>query len=568
MIAPVRVTYAGHGRVLATADEALPNVLLTSARGLGGRRTGARSLLIPAATAAAALAGIPTTWQPTAARAADNRQRISRHARPVLNQAAALQRASRADIAAVAASSSLGGILDDHQALNVALMTIPNGWGACVFDEQGTGKTVSVIASFDLLAGRNEIDRLFIVSPKSMVAEWHSEFARFTADLYEVATVAGTAAQKRRVLDGRSDVLVMNFEAVASQLDALVLAARRSRVMLVVDESYNVKNPEAVRTEAVTELREWCSRAYVLCGTPAPHSARDLVAQVSLVDCGYTFDTVKLPDDDEALRVQVRTAVHRRTIFTRNLKAVVLPDLPDRTFSEVPVPLAPRQRRLYDEAVVGLARDLECLSDADFDRDRTTYVNRRASLLRLCTDPAGVDPTHTELPAKVAALDGLLEDLIAGRQEKVVVWSYYRNSLQLLSDRYAAYGVARVDGSVSDNDERRDAVRRFQEDDDTRLFVGNPAAAGAGLTLHAARFAVYESLGAQAAHHMQSLDRIHRRGQERPVEYVTLLAEDTIEPAHYQRLLAKGLAQGDLLGDPMPDHLTREVMLAELLGAR
>jgi SNF2 family DNA or RNA helicase len=565
MTLPVLVTYAGHGRVLATADDVLPRDVVAAARGLGGRRSGPRSLLMPAAVAAAVLTGMPTTWQPTAARAAENRQRIRRHARTVLAEAEALRHASQQDIRSVAAASSLAGILDDHQALNVVLMTIPNGWGACVFDEQGTGKTVSVIAAFDLLAGRNEIDRLIIVSPKSMVAEWHSEFARFTADLYQVATVAGTAAERGRALDGRSDVLVMNFEGVATQLDALVLAARRSRMMLVVDESYNIKNPEAVRTEAVAELREWCSRAYVLCGTPAPHSARDLVAQVNLVDCGYTFDTVRLSEDDDDLRAQVRAAVQRRTIFTRNLKSVVLPDLPDRTFSEVPVLLAPIQRRLYDEAVAGLTRDLEKVSDADFNRDRTSYVNRRASLLRLCTDPAGVDPLYTELPAKVAALDALLADLIVSRHEKVVLWSYYRNSLQLLSDRYATYGVARVDGSVTDNGERRDAVRRFQQDDDTRLFVGNPAAAGAGLTLHAARFAVYESLGAQAAHHMQSLDRIHRRGQQRSVEYVTLLAQDTIEQGHYQRLLDKGVAQGDLLGDPRPDHLTREVMLAQLL---
>lgn len=561
----LQVTYAGDGDVLAVSDAAIPSDVVTAARRVGGRRYGSRGLLLPAASAAAVLRGLPATWHATAVRAAENRQEIRRRGRSVLQRAAALRAAPVQEVRSVVAKSHLAEILDDHQALNVALMTVEDGWGACVFDEQGTGKTVSVIAAFDLLVECQQVDRLFIVSPKSMVAEWRAEFARFSGDLYEVATVEGTAAERRRLIAGRTDVVVLNFEAVGSYLDDLVLAARRSRVVLVVDESYNIKNPHAARTTAITELREWCTRAYVLCGTPAPHSARDLVSQVDLVDCGYTFGTVQLPDDPDALRAVVRRAVERRAIYTRNLKTTVLPDLPDRRFTEVRVGLAPGQRRIYDEAANQLTADLERATDKEFAENRTTFLNRRASLLRICSDPAGVLPGHTELPTKVSALDELLEDLIEGRGEKVVLWSYYRNSLELLSGRYARFGVARVDGSVSDNALRREAVLRFQEDEGTRLFVGNPAAAGAGLTLHSARYAVYESLGAQAAHHMQSLDRIHRRGQDRDVEYITLLADDTVEEAHYRRLLDKAAAQADLLGDPPADHLTREVMLEELL---
>lgn len=98
------------------------------------------------------------------------------------------------------------------------------------------------------------------------------------------------------------------------------------------------------------------------------------------------------------------------------------------------------------------------------------------------------------------------------------------------------------------------------------LFVGNPAAAGAGLTLHRARFAIYESLSNQAAHYLQSLDRIHRRGQDRHVEYLHLLTTDSLERAEYQRLLDKADTQADLLGDGGPDRITRELMLDELLA--
>ena len=94
--------------------------------------------------------------------------------------------------------------------------------------------------------------------------------------------------------------------------------------------------------------------------------------------------------------------------------------------------------------------------------------------------------------------------------------------------------------------------------------MANPAAAGAGLTLHRARLAIYESMSNQAAHYLQSLDRIHRRGQERPVEYAILLCEDTVEVAQYDRLLKKQRVAGDLLGDVVESPVTRSIFLRDL----
>jgi SNF2 family DNA or RNA helicase len=79
---------------------------------------------------------------------------------------------------------------------------------------------------------------------------------------------------------------------------------------------------------------------------------------------------------------------------------------------------------------------------------------------------------------------------------------------------------------------------------------------------------VYESLSNQAAHFLQSLDRIHRRGQSREVRYITLLAEGTIEEGEYQRLLDKADRQAELLGDGPSPRLTRSLLLEEILAER
>jgi SNF2 family DNA or RNA helicase len=212
-----------------------------------------------------------------------------------------------------------------------------------------------------------------------------------------------------------------------------------------------------------------------------------------------------------------------------------------------------------------LIDDLESITDEQFAKNFANYFARRAALLRICSHPRPITPDYDELPAKLVALDELVRIHVADRREKLVIWSHFKFSLDVIADRYAKHGVAMIDGSVGEVSARRDAVRRFQEDDETMIFVGNPAAAGAGLTLHRARIAVYESFSNQAAHFMQSLDRIHRRGQGRDVEYVALLCRDTIELIDYRRLLAKTDSQAELLGDPVDVRPTRTSMLSELL---
>jgi SNF2 family DNA or RNA helicase len=52
---------------------------------------------------------------------------------------------------------------------------------------------------------------------------------------------------------------------------------------------------------------------------------------------------------------------------------------------------------------------------------------------------------------------------------------------------------------------------------------------GVGVDLTRARYAIYYSLGFSLGSYEQSLARIHRPGQTRPVEYIHLVAEGTVD---------------------------------------
>ena len=123
-------------------------------------------------TLIAATDSVEIKWEPGAERFVRNRLALGRRHSAALAALRSLVAGGRD-----AAEAVLGDIvglddLDDHQVVNVAAMAIPDSPGLCIFDEQGTGKTVVTIFGFDALVSRREVDFLLVLAPKSMVPEW------------------------------------------------------------------------------------------------------------------------------------------------------------------------------------------------------------------------------------------------------------------------------------------------------------------------------------------------------------------------------------------------------------
>lgn len=457
-------------------------------------------------------------------------------------------------------SGGWNNILEPAQAAAVSAMIVPHLLGLCLFDEQGSGKTVMTIAAYDELRRSGEVDAMIVVCPKSMVSEWPKDISRFLGSECKVETADGNRRQKYEAALSAFDVLVTNYEGVDAMLVSLMASASSRRYLLVVDESYYLKNGESLRSGTVGKLRAQCKRCFVLCGTPAPNSAHDLVNQFDLADLGYTFGGFrksKKPADDWD---EIASLVDTKGVFIRRLKTEILQHVPEKNFHVVRVEMSGKQALMYEKAKSALVLELRSLNNESFKKSLVTYFQRRAALLQICSCPSAIDPTVSEVPVKYAVLDELLERLVShGR--KVILWSFYKKSLDEVMARYSQYNPVRVDGSVPTST-RRDAVRSFQEDSSTMLFIGNPAAAGAGITLHAAYDAVYLSYSNQAAHYLQSLDRIHRRGQvSDEVNYYLLICKDTVEETEVVRLRGKEVQQHNLLGD----HITWPTSLDDAL---
>jgi len=454
--------------------------------------------------------------------------------------------------------------LDPVQAIAVSAMVTPMLSGLCLFDEQGIGKTATAVAAFDILRQRGDVDALIVVCPVTMKQAWKDEIQKFLSDKYKISIIEGLPGEKRRTALEPFDVLVTNFESIESLLVPLKAVAGTKKIALIVDESFNVKNKDAVKSSAIRELRRSCVKGFVLCGTPAPNSSVDVIHQYDIADNGYTFVGFIPPKDEEERTKAINLRIEDRGTTIRRLKEQVLPDLPGKQFNIVSVQMTGRQESLYEDARRKLELNLKSMDNASFKKSLVAYFQQRSILLQICACPEAVDPSYFDTSAKLEKLDELVNRIVEKEGKKLIVWSFYRASLRNLMDRYQRFSPVLLDGSVPAK-QRAESVHRFQNDLDARICIANPAAAGAGVTLHSASDAAYISFSNQAAHFLQSIDRIHRRGQKASsVNYYFFICKDTIEEKEMRRLREKELRQHELLGDNVKWPNSLDDALSEL----
>ena len=471
-------------------------------------------------------------------------------------QSVAKHEQARRDVLQIMADNNGSGLpepwssrLQDHQKIAVKAMVVDGLKGLCLFDEQGTGKTLMSLAAFDIMKEAGTVDFMMAIAPKSVLNAWRDDTQKFLGDKYSFASVTGERAKKVSTMREMTDILAFNYETAASLLTWVLSGIRGRKAMLVVDESFFIKNPNAARSDAVQKIRRACVRGFVLSGTPAPNSPEDIIHQADIADDGHTFRGCEITGDRIRDAEIVHNALCNRGVYLRRLKSAVAPWLPPKHFEIVKVHIVGRQGVLYSEARDNLVLELRDMNNEFFQRNKPNYLAKRAQLLKICSCPATVDSLYSGDHAKLPVLDDILRRVIDEEGKKIVLWTTYKQSVLELRDRYRQYGVAVIHGETPDI-ERERAIKNFQENSDTRVFLGNLAAASAGITLHAASDAVYVSYSDQAADFQQSLDRVHRIGQSAEiVRYYLLVCEGTIEVNQIRLLQEKDLRQRSLFGE-------------------
>ena len=445
-----------------------------------------------------------------------------------------------------------------QEAAEFALAQLKVGGGAALLMEMGTGKTLTSIGIVGNLWQQKQIRRLLIVAPLSILGVWEDEFRKFAAFDYSLVVLEGTGARKadtiRHMTGTALQVLVVNYES-AWRLEKEL--AKWQPDMIVCDEGHKIKTHNIAASMALHRLAAKARYRLLLTGTVITNKPVDVFSQYKFADPrvygssfyifrNKYFDMVGYGNYTPVMKKSMEPEFTRRlhSIAFRATKAECL-DLPEFTDIVQRVELEPAASRIYRQ----LVKD----SYAELSEGSVTVTNVLTRLLRLSQLTGGFvgndDDAATEQvsSAKLDALSDLL-DSAENDGYKLVIIARFIPEIHAIERLLQKKGLkyAMIHGGVTD---RPAQIEAFQNDPDVRVFIGQIATAGLGITLTAASTMVFYSLDYSMSNYEQTRARIHRVGQKHPCTYIHLVARGPVDEKVLAALQAKANLAKTLVDD-------------------
>ena len=432
-----------------------------------------------------------------------------------------------------------GAMTTSWQHQREALAFVKDKPGSMLAMEMGTGKTKVAIDLMDSQDSR----RVLIICPLSVVSGvWPGEFAKHSPTPWTVLPLArGSVKEKQAqaeaaLLKSERAAVMINYESVWREPFGS-WARTQKWDLVVMDESHRCKTPGGVASRYCSRLSDRVPQRLALTGTPMPHSPEDIYAQYRALDKGiygtsyFRFKARYVVmggwNNQEIMGYQHQEEFQEKfySIAYRVEAADVL-DLPSLLTVTRMCELGPQARKLY--------RTLERDFIADLEEGRITAVNALSQLLRLQQVTSGYarteDGRDVEVDiTKAELLADLLEDM---GKEPVVVFARFKHDLEVV------HRVARRLGRPSfEISGARKELSIWNEGGG--VLAVQIQSGGLGIDLTKARYAVYYSLGFSLGDYLQSRARLHRPGQERPVEIIHLIATQTVDEKVMAALAAR-----------------------------
>ena len=424
----------------------------------------------------------------------------------------------------------------DHQKTTASFLTLHRR--AFCFNEQGTGKTGSVIWAADYLMSLGIIKRVLVICPLSiMESAWRADLFKFA--MHRRVDVAYGARDKRKdIINSDAEFVVINFDGVEIVADDIEKAGFD---LIVVDEANAYKNPGTRRWKVLNRLIKLETWLWMLTGTPAAQSPVDAFGLARLVSPDRVtkymttfrdqvmykvgqFRWVPRPNAEAVVHDALQPAIR----FTKEQCL----DLPEMTYVTRDVPLSPQQQKYYEimrkEMLVYAAGE------------QITTINAAANLNKLLQLSGGAVYSDT---GDVVEFDAgnrmsVLEEVIDEASHKVLVFVPFRHAIDIIQEKLRKhYTVDVIHGGVSAG-ARTKIFEQFQNESNPRVLVIQPQAASHGVTLHAANTIVYWSPVMSVETYLQANARVHRAGQKNPTVVVHLQGSP-VEKRLYKMLQEK-----------------------------
>ena len=446
------------------------------------------------------------------------------------------------------------------------------------FMEMGTGKSKVLIDNIAMLFNVGKINGALIIAPKGVYKNWFdSEIPSHMPDYIEKKVGLWRTDPNAKDLKplfstgAELHILIMNVEAFSTKKGVLFAHKFLSchNALISIDESTTIKNPNAKRTKSILSLKPLSKFRRILTGSPVTKSPLDLFSQCQFLDSWllnqssyYAFRTryaVCRKINVSGRQVEIVVGYRNLGELSEKIKPFsyrVLKDdcldLPPKTYTKRIIELSDEQKKVY--------KTMKEKAIAFLNGKMVSTATVITQLMRLhqitCGHFTSDDGDVQEI--KNNRIDQLME-ILEEVEGKAVIWAHYRYDIkkivEAISKKYGENSVVTYYGDTS-TDDRQKAITKIQDKDSSvRFIVGTPQTGGYGITLTGASTMIYYSNGYDLEKRQQSEARIDRIGQEKPMTYIDIIAEGTVDDKIVQSLRKKVNIASEVMGEELKEWI-------------
>lgn len=486
----------------------------------------------------------------------------------------------------------------------------------CNFSVPGAGKTSIVYGAFAYLhslpsESPKHVDYLLVIGPLSSFGSWENEYQEcFGKKPNSMRLIGGMSKEQKSIyLHGINiaDLTLTSYQSVISMRDDLIFFVKKNKVMVILDEAHKIKNTEgAITASSTLSIAPFAKSRIILTGTPAPNGYEDLYNLYKFIwpqkdIISYTVGQLQNMTKNEGDE-RIPDLINKISPFFIRIRKSDL-HIPPATSQVIKVEMSETQRSIYDTIERRVMTSLEDGEDSPYLRKikqakliRLMQVSTNPELIRQPLSEIYNDDgvayiesdedkfflsnikqfISEEIPNKFKVAATITKKIIK-EGGRVVIWAtfikniekmkVYLNSLGIPTREL--YGATPVEGSDSkdyaEEQTRESIVREFNSETSSfNVVLANPFAVAESISLHKkCHNAIYLERSFNAAHFIQSKDRIHRYGlpQNTKTTYYFLVSANSIDETIDERLKKKEERLDEIMESmpiPLFDNVLKE----------
>ena len=409
----------------------------------------------------------------------------------------------------------------DHQKTTASFLTL-NPRAFCL-NEQGTGKTGSVIWAADYLMKIGRIKRVLVICPLSIMdSAWRADLFKFAMHRH-VDIAYGSREKRVRIINSDAEFVIINYDGVEIVQEDI---ANGGFDLIVIDEANAYKNAQTTRWKTLNRILKPDTWLWMLTGTPAAQSPVDAYGLAKLVSpknvpkfysafkdmVMYKVSQFRWVNRPNAERI-VHEALQPAIRFTKEECL----DLPELTYVTREVELTPQQKKYYE-----LLRKQLVVSTVG---EQITAVNAAVGMSKLLQISCGAvySDSGETLEFDIKNRYKVMREVLDETKQKALIFVPFKNTIEILSKKLQDDGFTTeiINGDVPAH-KRAEIFKNFQETPNPRILIIQPQAAAHGVTLTAADTVIWWGPTPSLETYAQANARAHRAGQRHPVTVVRL----------------------------------------------